>query len=268
MKFLNLIQRKIFFKPFLCSVIFFALALLNNIFGQEAQLSNELQKKGFSIAFGFHFNGYFQSISQDTCITGTGTCMNLSSMGIKRISPVTGLDLGINYNFFISNKLSIIPKLSYSNRKIKFEVDSLTLIETPNNYPLKYREVLKYNISPNCLDLGLFFEYKFFKNKFSIAGGVKYTFITFLQKKLMHFSQVESSEKRIHFFNNQIQRLDFPPRSISTFHPSVLIAFHCNDKYGKTIVKPFLGVEMENTHFYYFQFGIEVPIGKVSNSFK
>ena len=61
---------------------------------------------------------------------------------------------------------------------------------------------------------------------------------------------------------------DFPPRSISTFHPSVLIAFYCNDKYGKTIVKPFLGVEMENTHFYYFQFGIEVPIGKVSNTFK
>jgi hypothetical protein len=116
--------------------------------------------------------------------------------------------------------------------------------------------------------LGLFFEYMFFKNQFSISGGVKYTFITFLQKKFTHFSQVESSEKSTHFFNNQIQRLDFPPRSISTFHPSVLIAFYCNDKYGKTIVKPFLGVEMENTHFYYFQFGIEVPIGKVSNSLK
>ena len=168
----------------------------------------------------------------------------------------------------INNKLSIIPKLSYSNRKIKFEVDSLTLTENPNSYPLKYQQILKHDISNNCIDMGLYFEYLFFRNRFSVSGGVKYTFLTFIKKDFTHFNQEKSSEMSTHFLKNRFYRQFFPHSSISSFHPSVLITYHCNDKQGEAIFKPFLGVEMESLHFYYFQFGVEVPIRTVSNSFK
>lgn len=249
----------------LFSYIFFLGGLLYFSFGQKENAKTQPLNKDFSIAFGIHYNGYFESNKSDSCIYGTGSCIDLSSMGIKRINLILSWDVGINYNIFISEKFSIIPKISYSNRKIKFETDSLTLINNLNSYPVKYRDVLQYDISPHCLDLGLFFEYRFFKNLFTISGGLKYTFATFLQKKLTHFEGVESREKDAYFFNNRLQRHDFPPRSVSVFHPSILLTFNCNGKDDNTIVKPFIGIEMENKHFYYFQFGIEVPIKSLSH---
>jgi hypothetical protein len=223
-------------------------------------------KNGLSFSFGVHNNFYFQRQSQiDTSCIGTGSCVILHSLGIQKISPVFGFDFGLKYNISIKNKFSVTPSLSYSNRKVKFEVDSLTLIENQNNYPLNYREVLKYNIFPHCLELGLFFEYRFFKNLFTISGGLKYTFATFLQKKLTYFDGEESREKDAYFFNNRLQRHDFPPRSVSVFHPSILFSFNCNDNLGNTIVKPFIGIEMEDKHFYYFQFGVEVALKTFSD---
>jgi hypothetical protein len=225
-------------------------------------------KNGLSFFIGVHNNFYFQRHSQiDTSCIGTGSCVILHSMGIHNISPVIGCDFGIKYYISVKNKFSVTPSLSYSNRRIKFKADSLTLINNLNSYPVKYRDVLHYDISPHCLDLGLFFEYRFFKNLFTISGGLKYTFATFLQKKLTHFEGVESREKDAYFFNNRLQRHDFPPRSVSVFHPSILLTINCNGKDDNTIVKPFIGIEMENKHFYYFQFGIEVPLKTTSQLF-
>ncbi len=245
----------------LLSILIVSICVLKCVNAQDIPDNKFSVKNGLSFSFGVHNNFYFQRQSQiDTSCIGTGSCIILHSMGIHKISPVFGCDFGIKYNISIKNNFSVTPSLSYSNRRIKFEADSLTLINNPNSYPVKYRDVLQYDISPHCLDLGLFFEYRFFKNIFSISGGLKYTFATFLQKKLTHFEGVESREKSTYFLNNRLQIHDFPNRSVSTFYPSILISFHCNDKHGNTMAKPFIGIEMENKHLYYFQFGLELSI--------
>jgi len=66
---------------------------------QKEKTNTQSLNKDFSVSFGIHYNGYFESNKSDSCIFETVSCIDLSSMGIKRTNLLTCLYISVNYNF-------------------------------------------------------------------------------------------------------------------------------------------------------------------------
>ncbi len=148
----------------------------------------------------------------------------------------------------------------YYNRRTKFESDSATVIKYKHNRPIPYQNIIKYDISPRSIETGIYLEYVLL-DKIGFTCGFKYTLLTMNRNKLIDFDGNQIIEKHKIFFD--YRKFEFP-NYIKNFYLSCKINYYFNINNFK--FNFYLGIDRQNSKFYYFQVGLNIPITNIKGT--
>lgn len=167
--------------------------------------------------------------------------------------PSFGLQLNIHYDYAINPRIRIKSGLSFSNRRMTYKSDSITLavIEQDNSH-IQFTKpyIVKYQYNPINLEIPVYIGYEL--SRFSVYLGLKTKIAVYNMTTTKDINQFEQTSNNFEF--------NIPKKNDSYF---IDLVFYYHFIKTKFYLNLFSGIEIGSSGAY-FNVGINVPIKKLN----